>query len=61
MEKSVGLIRDTDMAEESLQLAKENLLLSTQTNLVKAINVDRKTVLSLLREDSLLYKQAFLY
>ena len=61
MEKSVGLIRDTDMAEESLQFAKENLLLSTQTNLVKAINVDRKTVLSLLREDSLLYKQAFLY
>ena len=61
MEKSVGLIRDTDMAEESLQFAKENLLLSTQTNLVKAIKVDRKTVLSLLKEDSLLYKQALLY
>ncbi len=61
IEKSVGLIRDTDMAQESLQFAKENLLLSTQANLVKAINVNRKTVLSLLREDSLLYKQAFLY
>ena len=61
IKKAKSSITDANIALESAELVKHNLLLSSQSKFGQIINASKNTILGLIAKDTLVYKQPFSY